>query len=74
MIITGGGALNTFLIERITSICKDVKIVITDKKLINFKEAMVFAFLGVLRMRNEINCYQSVTGAMEDSVVGVVYK
>jgi len=74
MIITGGGALNSFLIERITSICKEIKIVIPDKELINFKEAMVFAFLGVLRMRNEINCYQSVTGAMEDSVVGVVYK
>lgn len=69
--ITGGGAKNKFLIERISNISK-AKIIIPDKTIIDFKEAMVFAFLGVLRLRNQINCLSSVTGASRDSVCGVI--
>jgi anhydro-N-acetylmuramic acid kinase len=74
MLITGGGAFNTFLVEKITDACAGkVKIVVPDANIIMFKEALVFAFLGVLRMRNEVNCLSSVTGADRDNVGGAVY-
>lgn len=72
MLVTGGGAYNTFLMERIKALCP-AKIVIPDNKTVEFKEALIFAFLGVLRMRGEINCLSSVTGARNDSVGGAVY-
>lgn len=72
MLVTGGGAYNTFLMERIKALCPS-KIVIPNNKTVEFKEALIFAFLGVLRMRGEINCLSSVTGARKDSVGGTVY-
>ena len=50
------------------------ELIIPDKNTVKFKEAIVFAFLGVLRQRNEINCLASVTGAARDSSAGVVYE
>ena len=44
-----------------------------ENNIIDFKEAMIFAFLGVLRLRNEINCLSSVTGAERDNTGGCVY-
>jgi anhydro-N-acetylmuramic acid kinase len=72
MLVTGGGAYNTFLVERIKALCP-AKIVIPDNKTVEFKEAVIFAFLGVLRMRGEINCLSSVTGARKDNIGGAVY-
>lgn len=73
LLITGGGALNRFLIKTIGDYCgENVKVVLPDKNIIEYKEALVFAFLGVLRWRNEINILKSVTGASEDSVSGTV--
>jgi len=72
MLITGGGAFNNFLVSRIRHYCCP-GIIIPDALTINFKEALIFAFLGVLRRRNEINCYKSVTGASEDSSSGAIY-
>jgi anhydro-N-acetylmuramic acid kinase len=71
LLVTGGGVYNTFLMEKIK---KHVihQLTIPGKETIEFKEALVFAFLGVLRMRNEINCLKSVTGAKHDNVGGVV--
>ena len=66
---TGGGAFNTFLIDRINHF-SNAEIVIPEKKLIEFKEALVFGFLGVLKLKNQINCYKSVTGANQDSISG----
>jgi anhydro-N-acetylmuramic acid kinase len=71
VLITGGGARNLFLIELLKSKVKS-KIVIPDSLIIDFKEAAIFAFLGVLRWRNEINCLASVTGAKRDSSCGVI--
>ncbi|MEZ5148332.1 MAG: anhydro-N-acetylmuramic acid kinase [Bacteroidales bacterium] len=71
VLITGGGAYNLHLIELIKKQARQ-SIVIPDAKLVNFKEALVFAFLGVLRWRNEINCLCSVTGASSDTSAGVI--
>ena len=71
MLVTGGGVYNTYLIERIQKLCPH-QIIIPDKNIIEYKEAMLFAFLGVLRMRNEINCLQSVTGASKDNCGGSI--
>lgn len=72
VLITGGGAHNKFLIDLLKAKTNH-QIIIPDKQIIDFKEALVFAFLGVLRMRHEINCLASVTGAKRDSVGGCVY-
>jgi len=72
MLVTGGGAFNTFLIERIQAHCA-VEIIIPEPEIIEFKEALVFAFLGVLRWLRIDNCLASVTGASRNNSSGVVY-
>jgi anhydro-N-acetylmuramic acid kinase len=73
MLCTGGGAFNAFLMFRLVEICNDrVAIIIPDEDIVKFKEAVVFSFLGVLRMRNEINCLKSVTGALQDTSSGIL--
>lgn len=71
ILITGGGAKNTYLIKQLQKVV-DSKIIVPDETLIDYKEAMVFAFLGVLKWRDEINCLSSVTGASCDSCSGLV--
>ncbi len=73
VLVTGGGAYNTFLVERITHHTRS-DIVIPSPDVVEFKEALVFAFLGLLRLREEINCYASVTGAERDSCSGILYR
>lgn len=72
LLITGGGAFNTFLIERIKQ-HSTLEVVIPSHEIINYKEAIIFAFLGVLRNQDEINCYASVTGATKDSSCGIIF-
>ncbi|MBI2968717.1 MAG: anhydro-N-acetylmuramic acid kinase [Bacteroidetes bacterium] len=72
ILMTGGGAHNRFLVERIGSLCT-AEIILPEKKIIDFKEALIFGFLGVLRWRGEKNCLKSVTGAERDSVGGCIY-
>ena len=73
LLATGGGAYNDFLIERLKFWLPDLEIIIPDKKTIEFKEALIFALLGVLKLRNEINVLASVTGAKHNHTSGVVY-
>ena len=70
-LFTGGGVLNSYLINRISFYSKS-KIIIPDNKIINFKEALIFGFLGVLKERNEINCLKSVTGAKKNNCGGEI--
>lgn len=71
---TGGGAKNDFLIQTLSNyLGNHVEVVIPDVSLIEFKEAIVFALMGVLREREEANCLYSVTGAKHDNSGGVVY-
>jgi len=72
VLVTGGGALNQNLIERLKH-HTSAEIHIPDASLVHFKEALVFAFLGLLKMRKEINCLSSVTGGKNDLSVGVIH-
>ena len=73
VLVTGGGAYNVFLIERLTFIKSNVDWVIPNDNLIQFKEALLFGFLGILRLRNEVNVLSSVTGASKNHSSGIVY-
>ena len=74
ILITGGGAYNDFIIERIQSYLPEMEIIIPSAKILEFKEALIFALLGVLKLRNEINVLSSVTGAKKDHSSGEIYK
>ncbi|MFV8443024.1 anhydro-N-acetylmuramic acid kinase [Flavobacterium sp. LB2P44] len=73
ILITGGGAYNDFLIERIQYHLLEMKIIIPSTKILEFKEALIFALLGVLKLRGEINVLSSVTGAKKDHSSGIIY-
>jgi len=72
VLFTGGGAYNTFLMERIAYHSK-VEINLPKETLIDFKEALIFSFLGLLKLKGEINCLKSVTGASKNHSSGVVF-
>ena len=72
VLVTGGGAKNNFLIQLIKE-KTDTQIVIPNEQLVDFKEALIFAFLGYLRVHETNNCLSSVTGATKDSCGGAVY-
>ncbi|MCW8979829.1 MAG: anhydro-N-acetylmuramic acid kinase [Altibacter sp.] len=73
VLITGGGAYNQFLIERLlTHAALNVKI--PENTLVEFKEAIIFGLMGVLRLREDINCLASVTGAAKDHSSGIIFK
>jgi len=72
ILVTGGGAHNVFLIELFSEKTKH-KTIVPSEQIIDFKEAIIFGFLGVLRLRNEINCLKSVTGSNHDHSGGVIY-
>lgn len=72
MLITGGGAKNNYLVERISELSKH-EVVIPDTMIIDYKEALIFAFLGTLKMEGKINVLSSVTGATSDSSSGTIH-
>ncbi len=69
VLVTGGGAFNDFLISRLRA-CTNADIIIPAKDLIEYKEALVFALLGVLKFHNRNNVLKSVTGASKDHSAG----
>ena len=71
VLITGGGVFNSFLMQEIENY-SNIKIVQASDTLINYKEALIFALLGVLKIDNQINCLKSVTGAHKNHSSGVV--
>ena len=75
MIVTGGGALNDFLIATLSQKLqtKGVTVMLPEMNVINYKEALVMALIGVLRWRQEYNVLSSVTGAIRDSIGGAVW-
>ena len=73
VLVTGGGARNKFLLERLQARISH-KVVIPGKQIIDYKEALVFAFLGLLRLNGKTNVLASVTGAESDSCSGLIWR
>ena len=73
LLVTGGGAYNKFLIARMEAL-SGCRIVIPEPAIIDFKEALIFAFLGVLYMVGEPSCLSSVTGASQSNIGGMLFK
>ena len=73
VLVTGGGVFNSFLINRIEDHL-DQKLIIPENELINFKEALIFAFLGLLKLEEKVNVLCSVTGAKHNHSTGVIFK
>lgn len=74
ILLTGGGAYNTYFRERLDHhLQQNWNQIEAPSELIEFKEALIFAFLGALKLRGDVNCLSSVTGANRDSSGGVIY-
>lgn len=73
MLVTGGGAYNKYLVERLRALCR-CNIEIPSSEIIEYKEALIFAFLGALYMADEPSCLSSVTGARRDNIGGMLFK
>ncbi len=75
LLVTGGGAHNTFLIGQIRDrlAAHEIEVVIPEPAIIDFKEAIIMAFIGVLRWRENNNALSSVTGALRDSIGGALW-
>ncbi|MBT8236136.1 MAG: anhydro-N-acetylmuramic acid kinase [Bacteroidia bacterium] len=74
LLVSGGGAKNSFLMEVLQQkIGSSVHVHIPDDTLIDYKEALVFALMGVLKMEGEVNVLSSVTGSEKDLSSGVIF-
>jgi len=75
MLVTGGGAFNTFLIDQLTTelATLGIEVTVPDKNIVAYKEALVMALIGVLRWRQEYNVLSSVTGARQNSIGGAMW-
>ena len=72
ILFTGGGVYNNFLIKRIEDLGKK-NIIISADHIINYKEALIFALLGLLKLQGQVNCLSSVTGAQKNHSSGKIF-
>ena len=74
--VTGGGAFNTFLMQLLQHKLaeKQIELVLPDKEVVEFKEAILMALMGYLRIHDKVNVFSSVTGATSDTIAGCVYR
>jgi anhydro-N-acetylmuramic acid kinase len=75
LLVTGGGAHNKFLVEQIRQhlTSMNITVVVPEKNIVDYKEALVMALLGILRWREQNTVMSSVTGARRDSIGGAVW-
>lgn len=73
VLLSGGGAHNAFLVKRLMQ-NSEIEFILPDKKIIDFKEALIFAFLGYMRINNFDNVFSSITGASRDTCSGIIWK
>lgn len=71
LFISGGGAFNGYLLERLAA--TGINIVLPEPSVIEYKEALIFGFLGVRFLEEKVNCLSSVTGASHDVCGGVLH-
>lgn len=72
VLVTGGGAKNNFLIKKIRE-NQFANFIVPSEVIIDYKESIIFGFLGVLRLRNEVNCLASVTGSVRNHSSGNIF-
>jgi anhydro-N-acetylmuramic acid kinase len=75
--VTGGGAFNQFLMERVGVVCNQyfpTEIVVPSPEIVEYKEALLMALMGVLRVENKVNVMRSVTGAKRDTIGGAIWQ
>lgn len=75
ILVTGGGAMNAYLVERLSVYLEplNIHIEVPDRQTVEYKEAIVMALLGVLRWREEPTVLHTVTGAKEQSIGGALW-
>jgi anhydro-N-acetylmuramic acid kinase len=75
LLITGGGAFNSFVVQQLSSELKElgIEVFIPEENIVKYKEALIMALMGVLRWRQEYTVLSSVTGAQRDSIGGAVW-
>ena len=75
LMISGGGAFNQFLVDRITFHLKPIFIeaYVPESEIVNYKEALIMALLGILRWREQPTVFASVTGARKNSIGGALW-
>lgn len=73
ILVTGGGAWNKFLLERMEAL-SGCTLKVPEPEVVDYKEALIFAFLGVLYMTDTPSCLSSVTGAAKDNIGGMLFK
>ena len=73
ILITGGGAYNQYLVENLKKSQNILNYILPDEVIIDYKEALIFAFLGILRLKREVNILSSATGARSDSIGGTIH-
>lgn len=71
-LITGGGTFNDFLIEKLNEKTTS-QLIVPDPLLVDYKEALIFALLGILKIQGKTNCLASVTGAKKDHSSGEIF-
>lgn len=69
--VTGGGALNKYLIERLEY--AGVQCVLPSKTMVDAKEAIIFALLAYKRIRGENNVLGHTTGSIIDHSSGCIF-
>ena len=72
VLCTGGGSFNSFLMKRIIYYYEG-EVHMLGQDITNYKEALIFAFLGVLKLEGQINILKSVTGSDKNHSSGIVY-
>ena len=72
VLLTGGGTYNNNLIKALNHDSK-INFIVPDKTIINYKESLIFALLGYLKINGKVNCLRSVTGASNDHSSGDIY-
>ena len=72
VLVTGGGANNQYLLELLKEKIGSIELDSADPRLVDYKEAIIFALLAYLRLNKQINTLASVTGASRDSCGGVI--
>lgn len=73
VLLSGGGTHHHFFVERLKQQCA-ARIEIPSEEIINFKEALIFALLGFLRLKEIPNVLTSATGANKSVCGGVLIK